>query len=149
MLIEVKSDYRGSQENEFSRIKKLSRRVMKAGLWRRVRMVDGAALRTVQWVLEKGDEDLVVRMKRSTVVGEMVRSASEKLVNLLQRAGYFLNFRAKALMEGTSIVKERIATYRENGVFRWAPWVEKWLQETDTILFLGSISAGRPYRKRW
>lgn len=137
------------RERQLSRIRRVKRQVMKAGLWRRVEILDRAVLRVVQHILEKGDEHLVSKISRSAIVNMMLRSATQRIVALLASVGRSLyTFRARALLEGARIAEERIRVYRENGVFAWAPWGEKWLRETETMLFLGftSVAASGVWR---
>jgi predicted thioesterase len=113
---------------------------MRARVWHRVEIVHRAAIDVVQRILEKGDEGFVARIKKSLVVGAMVKRAIHHLLRVLQGVPQELPFRLRAMVEGTRIVREKISICRERGVFNWAPWLKEWLAERDTVYFLGLSS---------
>ena len=82
----------------------------------------------------------MTRIKRSIVVGRMVKRAVGQLLEVLQEVPWALPYRLRAMVEGTKIVRHKIGAYRERGVFLWVPWLEEWLRRADTVYFLGSMS---------
>ena len=126
------------KEADLRYLRSLKRRAMRARVWPRVDIVHRAAINVVQQILERGDEGFVARIKKSTVVGTMVKRAMHHLLRVLQGVPQALPFRLRAMLEGTRIVRDKISIYRENGVLVWAPWVEEWLRRTDTVYYLGS-----------
>ena len=119
---------------------------MRARVWHRIDIGHRAALRVVEWIVQKGGEHLVSRIKRSRIVSTMVRKAAQRLIDLLGSVARKPTFKVRAMLEGVYVACERIASYRERRVLAWAPWIKEWLGRRDTVYYLGSTSIGWPPR---
>ena len=136
------SEARSSVNHQLEEIRGLKSRAMRARVWRRVGIVHRAAMRVVEQILARGDEEQVSRIRRSEVVREMLRKATGKVRDALRRVPQALSFKVRAILQGVHIACDRITNYRERGVLTWAPWVREWLGRRDTVYYLGSISIG-------
>ena len=125
-------------------LRSLKRRAVRARVWHRLDPVHRAAINVVQQIMERADQGFVARVRKSKPVGAMINRAVHDLLRVLQSVPRYLPFGLRALLEGTRIATERIRTYDERGVFRWAPWARRWLQEEDVLIYLGANSLDSP-----
>ena len=123
-------------------LKSLKKKAMRARIWRKLDTGHRAAIRVVEWVLEKGDAETVNRVSRSCRVLEMVSRATRKLLNILRSLPQILSFTTRAIIEGARIGADKARVYRERGVFSWCPWLKQWLADRETLLYFGYISLG-------
>ena len=92
-------------------------RTMRVRVWHRLDMVHKAAIDVVQRILERGDEGLVARIKKSEVIGTMVKRAAQHLLRVLQDIPQALPYRFRAILEDAGIVREKTTVCGESGVF--------------------------------
>ena len=128
---------RMSLEVELDDIGKLQALACRTRNWPGLEIAQRASLRVVCWILSKGDECTVAKIRRSQVVWRMLESAKRSLLDLLGGDPQALPFRLRTYIMGWRIAEMRIKAYRASGVLEWAPWVEDWLKDYGTVLFLG------------
>ncbi len=142
------SDDAGRLEPDISDTPDLIRRALRAKVWHRVKVAHRATLKVVSWVVRRGDEGFVSRVKRNGAIRRMVSEAAKAVCEALRAACKGPSFISRALLEGARIANQRLQAYAEHGVFRWAPWVQGWLRQRDVVLYLGSASLDCGYAGR-
>ncbi len=124
--------------SDLDELLRLRRRAIRAKVWHMMETSHRATIGVLNWIRKRKVTGLLDRAEKNRKVRGMMDAALSRMVELLKSKPWALPPRIRCFLKGLKISQSKSDVYEENGVFSWAPWARKWLEESETLFYFGA-----------